>query len=518
MTKTASIPRSSFDLSHSLKTTLDFSYLVPILSLEVLPGDTINLKASLFGRLATPIKPLLDTMYMETFFFFTPWRQPWPNFVKMMGEQENPGDSIDYVVPKLQYGGAISSASDLADYLGVPPDANPNSIDINALPFRIYNRIYNYWFRDQNLIDSLIENTGDGPDNLLDGGSDPVYSLQKRRKRRDYITSNLPFPQKGPDVTIDFDITGNVVTDQLTGGGGLVTVDSTIDGLPYSLQATNPNQVQISIQEGTAASPLYVDGGESSITINSLRESFQIQKLLERDARGGTRYPELLQSHFRVNDPMLLVHQRPIYLGGGTSIMNITPVQQNTPTNVVPDVTPQGNLAAYGTVSGRNHGFTASFTEHGHVMGIVNFRADLTYQQGLERYWSRQTRYDFYWPALSHLGEQATKNSEVFISNDPAIDNATFGYMPRYDEYRSKQSQITGLFRSSAAASLDVWHLAQDFASLPVLDKAFIEDAPPIDRVVAVPSEPDVILDVFFKIKAARPLPLYATPGLIDHF
>ena len=187
------------------------------------------------------------------------------------------------------------------------------------------------------------------------------------------------------------------------------------------------------------------------------------------------------------------------------------------PTPVAGD-TPQGNLAAFGTVTGSGHGFTSSFTEHGHVLGLVNFRADLTYQQGLERYWSRQTRFDFYWPALSHLGEQNVRNSEVFISNDAVIDTATFSYMPRYDEYRFKQSQITGLFRSAATASLDVWHLAQDFAALPALNSAFITDAVPMDRVLAVPAEPDFLLDVWFKIKAARPLPLYGTPGLMDHF
>ncbi len=264
---------------------------------------------------------------------------------------------------------------------------------------------------------------------------------------------------------------------------------------------------------------LYANLAEATgISINDLRESIQIQRLLERDARGGTRYPEILKSHFQVSDPGLLVHQRPLFLGGGSTQININPVSQTTPTNIVPDITPQGNLAAYATVSGAGHGFTSSFTEHGYITGLVNVRADLTYQQGLERYWSRQTRFDFYWPALSHLGEQAVQNKEVFVSNTPAIDDATFAYMPRYDEYRFKQSQITGLMRSDAAATLDVWHLAQDFAALPALNEAFITDAVPMDRVLAVPSEPDFLLDVYFKIKAARPLPLYGTPGLMDHF
>jgi len=218
---------------------------------------------------------------------------------------------------------------------------------------------------------------------------------------------------------------------------------------------------------------------------------------------------------------MMLVHQRPLYLGGGSTMINITPVQQNSGTAADPETgytgTVQGNLAAYGTVSATGHGFTYSATEHGHIIGLVNVRADITYQQGLERYWSRQTRFDFYYPALAHLGEQAVLNKEIYAQGT-AEDDEVFGYIPRWDEYRFKQSQITGLFRSSASASLDVWHLAQDFATLPVLNKAFIEETPPIDRVVAVPSEPDLLLDVYFKIRAARPLPLYGTPGLIDHF
>ena len=515
-TKTAEIPRSSFDLSHGLKTTFDAGLLVPILSLEVLPGDTINCRASLFGRLATPIKPILDNMYLETFFFFTPWRQVWPNFVKMMGEQENPGDSIDFAVPIISQSTAIAEGS-IADYMGIPPGTIPDDTPINALPFRIYRSIYNYWFRDENLIDSLSVETGDGPDPANTGGFNAPP--KRRRKRRDYLTSGLPFAQKGAEVMVPLGDSAPIATDttlvgadlQITGGSGTPVAMDTGTGnvLKYTTSPGTPN-------DGTSI--LYADLSQADgVSINQLRESFQIQKLLERDARGGTRYPEILMSHFRVNDPQMLVHQRPLYLGGGHSRINVTPVQQNTQA-VDPAQTPQGNLAAYGTVSGANHGFTASFTEHGHIMGLVNVRADLTYQNGIERYWDRSTRYDFYWPALSHIGEQPVKNREIYVSNDPLIDDATFSYMPRYDEYRFKQSQITGLFRSSATASLDVWHLAQDFAALPALNQAFIEDNPPVDRVVAVPSEPDFILDVYFKIKAARPLPLYGTPGLIDHF
>lgn len=509
-TKTADIPRSSFDLSHGLKTTFNASELVPILSLECLPGDTINCRASLFGRMATPLKPVMDNLYLETFFFFTPWRQVWPNFIKMMGEQESPGDSIDYSVPTI--GNGTPTIGSIYDYMGIPFGTLMGTTKVSALPFRCYNKIWNFWFRDENLMQPVIERTSDTGD-LFDD-----YTIKSRRKRRDYVTAGLPFPQKGPDVTVSLGSIAPVFTTAEN------NADIGIFAAQGATQPLNQDSTGTSLILGSlpVSGALYTDlAAATGISINDLRESIQIQRLLERDARGGTRYPEILRSHFQVSDPGLLVHQRPLYLGGGSSMININPVQQTSGTSPDPATgytpTPQGNLAAYGTVSASGHGFTASFTEHGHILGLVNVRADLTYQQGLERYWSRQTRFDFYWPALSHLGEQAVANREVFVSNS-SVDDETFAYMPRYDEYRFKQSQITGLFRSDAAASLDVWHLAQDFATLPALNEAFITDAVPMDRVLAVPSEPDFLLDVYFRIKAARPLPLYGTPGMMDHF
>ncbi len=500
-TKTASIPRSSFDLSHGLKATLNAGLLVPILSLECLPGDTINCRASLFGRMATPIKPVLDNLHMETFFFFTPTRQVWPNFLKMMGEQVNPGDSIDYSVPILGSGPPVEELS-IYDYYGIPLATNFNEVGVNVIPFRIYNAIYNFWFRDENLIDSEPVPLTDGPDGREN------YKLLRRRKRRDYITAGLPFQQKGPDVTVSLGTSAPVKSPNQS---GQISITDSAD-IPKTINTSGATAAIGG--SGVAGELLFADlANAQGISVSSLRESTQIQKLLERDARGGTRYPEILRSHFQVSDPSLLVHQRPIYLGGGSSRVNINPVQQTQSSEAAP-ATPQGNLAAFGTVSGTGHGFTASFTEHGYITGLVNFRADLTYQQGLERYWSRQTRYDFFWPTLSHLSEQDVKNKEVFVSNVPATDDAVFSYMPRYDEYRFKQSQITGLFRSKASASLDVWHFAQDFAALPGLNKAFIEDNPPIERTIAVQTEPHFLLDVYFRIRAARPLPLYGTPGM----
>ncbi len=514
-TKTADIPRSSFDLSHGLKTTFNASQLVPILSLEVLPGDTINLRASLFGRMATPIKPVLDNLYLETFFFFTPWRQVYPDFVKMMGEQDQPGDSIDYTIPVLSGSDGVAELS-IYDYMGIPLGTIFDDVPVSSLPFRCYVNIFNFWFRDENLVAAFTPITHGGPD------ADANYKIKERRKRRDYITSGLPFPQKGPDVTVSLGDRAEVgFEDQTVSPGDTVFIDAMETSGSVGQLTDNAGTVVFSGTVAPGTANLYANlESATGISINDLRESIQIQRLLERDARGGTRYPEILRSHFQVSDPGLLVHQRPLFLGGGSSQINVSPVAQTSAKDDQHSAThtPQGNLAAYATVSANNHGFTSSFTEHGHILGLVNVRADLTYQQGLERYWSRQTRFDFYWPALSHLGEQAVKNKEVFVSNDAAIDDATFSYMPRYDEYRFKQSQITGLFRSDADGSLDVWHLAQDFSALPALNSDFITDAVPMDRILAVPDEPDFLLDVYFKIKAARPLPLYGTPGLMDHF
>jgi len=513
-TPRADIPRSSFDLSHGLKTTFDAGNLVPILSLEVLPGDTINCRAALFGRLATPLKPILDNLHLETFFFFTPYRQVWENWTKFHGEQVSPGDSIDFVVPEVAVRGEYENIpGSIFDYFGLPPTTD--ALSASVLPFRAYNHIYNNWFRDQNIIDSVPVPTTDGPD------SPSNYAIQRRRKRRDYLTSVLPWPQKGPAVTVSLGGFAPVGANGTAAESVGINLFDT--GTPVTLRTDTAAGTDVVATGSGSPVPdnmLLADLANSSgISINDLRESFQIQRLLERDARSGTRYPEILRSHFGVTDPAMLVHQRPLYLGGGSTMINISPVQQTSGSageGAYTD-TPQGNLAAFGTVSANNHGFTYSATEHGHIIGLVNVRADLTYQQGLERYWSRSTRYDFYYPALAHLGEQAVLNKEIFAQGN-TVDDDVFGYIPRWDEYRFKQSQITGLFRSSAAASLDVWHLAQDFATLPVLNQAFIEENPPLDRVVAVPSEPDLLLDVYFKIRAARPLPLFGTPGLIDHF
>lgn len=499
----AEINRSSFDRSHGYKTTFDAGYLIPFYTDEALPGDTFNLSATLFARLATPIKPFMDNLFCETFFFSVPVRQIWDNWEKFNGEQENPDSSTDFIVPRMQ--GSTPSVESLDDYFGIPVGVSGSTP--NALHYRAYNHIYNNWFRDQNLIDSAVWVSGDGPD------GNGIYNLLRRRKRPDYFTSCLPWPQKGDPVTVPLGDSAPVLTSGVT--NDVIGIQQPgIPGSSYTINNT-PNPSQLGTPISTDAN-LYADlSAATGFTINDLRQSFQIQKMLERDARGGTRYPELLKSHFGVTDPQMLVLQRPEFLGGSSQPININPVAQTT--EEVSSGTVQGNLAAYGTMTMRNSGFTKSFTEHCVLIGIVNVRADLTYQQGLNRMWSRQTRFDYYWPALQGLGEMAVLNKEIY-RQDTAADDLVFGYQEAWGDYRYKPSLITGKMRSTDPTSLDIWHLSQEFSELPVLGQDFIEDNPPIDRVIAVQDEPHFLLDAYFKLRCARPMPTYGVPGLIDHF
>lgn len=574
---TANIKRSSFDRSHAYKTTFSVDWLTPVFIDEILPGDTFSLTSTHLCRLTTLVQPLMDNLRLDLQFFYVPNRLLWDNWEDFItgGDQpvawtgENPNDKL-FLPQAISTESTGYDENSIYDYFGLPTKVAGYRHCV--LPLRAYNLIWNEYYRDQNLQESLPVWTGDadpkvdpitGEESTADNAVPYVYKLMKRNKRYDYFTSALPGLQKGPAVAIGIaggdsgrlpvhglSVAVNALSDNsgyyyaasqtqqnLMTADGLVTKVAPVGGTSSnwnigntSIQGASYTGALSQLQQtpavyGIAASnppsenfPIYVDlGAASSVTINALRNAITLQQWFEKNARYGTRYIEHIQGHFSVHAGDYRL-QRPVFLGGSKNFISINPTVQSSSTD---STSPQGNLAAYALSTDSKRLFTKSFVEHGWIIGLASVTADLTYQQGLDRMWSRFSKYDFYWPTFAHLGEQPVYNKEIYCQSDSVVDSngvaqndLPFGYQERYAEYRYKPSKITGLFRSNATGTLDSWHLSQNFANLPTLNMTFIESNTPIDRVLAVPDQPDILADFYFSLRCVRPMPVYSVPGL----
>ena len=510
----ADIQRSTFDRSHGLKTTFDAGELIPVYIDEALPGDTFSCNMTAFSRLATPIHPTMDNAFMDSHFFSVPIRLVWDDFEEFMGEtktytasgtarlDETPDfTAATPIPPTITSPAGGEQEGTLSDYFGIP--TKHAAIQFSALWHRAYNLIWNDWFRDENLQKFAVVSTASGNDTTTN------QLVLNRGKRHDYFTSALPWPQKGADVTLPLGTVAPIATN--TGlSGNLTTKNIAFGAGDYRMDSSGSKLQSSNSDEGNDNNMLYADlTNATSATINQLRLAFATQKFLEKQARSGSRYIEVIKGHFNVTSPDARL-QRPEYIGGGSSPVNISPVAQTSSTDTT---TPQGNLSAIGTTVLSGHSFTKSFTEHSILMGLVSVRTDLTYQQGLNRMFSRDTIYDYYWPTLSTIGEQAVLNKEIYADGS-ANDDGVFGYQERYAEYRYKPSSVTGRFRSNATTSLESWHYAQEYSALPVLGQSWIQQGKAnVQRTLAVASEPQFIFDSLFKLRCTRPMPVNSIPG-----
>lgn len=511
--------KSTFNLSEGLKTCFDFDNIYPVYWEELSPGDHFEVSVASVCRLMPMISPVMDNVKLKFMAFWIPNRLLWKHFLNFMGEKQWQDDKVDYLVPQLNMKVAENTVGGLGDYLGCPPTGTTCDYSVSALPFRAYNKIFNDWFRASELQEPLKEYTGD------DLSGDPVeskdtlatYKILKKGKPLDYFTSCLPYPQAGEEVMIP-----------LTGNAPVVTTNNQPTRLNYRLSngnfensilfsdATNRQLVTSNTDKRTAIeginTNLYADMSQvTGVSIEALRKASALQVLLERDARAGERYPELVKMHYNVTCPDFLLG-RSQYLGSANVDIIVNPVVQNSSTN---EVSPQGNLTGIGVGQGNKELCEISAVEHGIFMIVACASADVTYQQGVARKFNKLSRYDYMNPAFWNLGDQAVYNKEIFLSPDKATNEAVFGYQERYRELREGINKITGKMRSGVEGSLDVWHLAEKFETLPKLNGEFIRCATPIDRVLSAPDEPDIITDIWFDIKATRPLPVSSNPSLL---
>lgn len=556
------IQRSTFDRSSGHKTTFNAGKLVPIYVDEVLPGDTFEMKTSAIIRGSTPIYPVMDNANLDIYFFYVPNRLIWDHWKEFNGENTTSKweQTVEYSIPQMApplATGTVPVAGwekgTLADYMGIPTEIGPGASQtnpeytVNHLPFRAYCLIYNEWFRDQNLQDPVLIDTGDSQTNgrHLIPETEPIeYQIQAALKGAnllpvnkyfDYFTGALPEPQKGPEVLLPLGNTAPVITnqspnsilpqygvtfksDQFTEVGKTHNLSIQVTGQKYGKMVADNSATTTLEAQNAIPNNLIADlGNATAATINELRLAFQLQKLYERDARGGTRYIEIIKSHFGVTSPDARL-QRPEYLGGERIPINIDQVIQTSGT--AEGTTPQGNTGAYSLTGNQGSYFKHSFVEHGYVLGLACVRTEHTYQQGLEKIWNRKNRFDFYWPALANIGEQAILNKEIYLQDSKAMNEEAFGYQEAWAEYRYKPSRVSSAFRSNVTGSLDAWHYADYYEALPVLSAEWIQETyKNVDRTLAVQStlEDQYIADFWFKCKCTRPMPIYSIPGLIDH-
>lgn len=512
------VPRSKFSGSWVRKTTFQVGKLIPFCVDEILPGDHMTYRTTAYCRLATPLFPIMSNMRIDVFWFFVPMRLVWANAKKFFGEQVSPGDSIAYTVPYLDSAAGGFVVNSLYDHMGLPTVGQVTAgqvVRVNSLPMRCYALIYDQWFRDQNSIATgggLF--TSDGPDAVAN------FTTFRRAKSHDYFTTCLPWPQK-------FTAPAALGTSAPIAGLGVASPGANVAGV-LSLGVVTPGQpggvytpafqssaALLASADAAGNTPLNVYADLSAVTINVLRQSFMVQSLLERDARGGTRYTEIVKAHFGVQSPDARL-QRSEYIGGGSAMLNVTPIAQTA--------TGGGGLGALGgagTAYGENVA-TLAATEHGYVLGIINARSELSYSQGLHRMWTRSTRYDFYWPSLAQLGEQAVLRQEIYCTGVDADDTTVFGYQERWHEYRTRVSEITGMFRPTTAANIDEWHLSEQFTAAPVLGATFLEEPYlNVRRALAAGATADeqqILADILIQREAVRPLPMFGTPASLGRF
>ena len=513
--------KSTFNLSEGLKTCIDFDYLYPVYWEELSPGDHFEVDVASVCRLMPTVAPVMDNVKLKFFAFWVPNRLLWKHFLNFMGEKTWQDDHNDYLVPQLNMKVAENVVGGLADYLGCPPTGTECDYFVSALPFRAYYKVWNDWFRASEIQEPLKEFTGDNlaTDKVEEKDTLKNYKILKKGKPLDYFTSCLPYPQSGEAVQIplvgDAPLTVDTTKSSTTNPFVLVHNKATNTNENLSTGAVNfPDYVFIRNNTNITSDEalMYADMSKvTGVTVEALRKASALQVLLERDARAGERYPELIKMHYNVTCPDFLLG-RSQFLGSCTSDIVINPVVQNSSTN---ETSPQGHLTGIGVGQQNNELCEVSAVEHGIFMILACASADVTYQQGVARKFSKSSRWDYMNPAFWNLGDQAVYNKEIFLSPDKATNDAVFGYQERYRELREGVNKITGKMRSGVTDTLDVWHLAEKFENLPKLNSTFIESNTPVDRVLSAPNEPDIIMDIWFDIKATRPLPVTANPSLL---